>query len=168
MSEQGRWYVVQTKPRSETHAIENLERQGYTSYCPYITQRKRIRQRWQQITEPLFPRYLFVQLKEGIDDFAPIRSTIGVIGLVRFAGQPANIPDEVIEHIRQQESQLRAPQDKKPGWQPGIRLEVIDGPFAGLQGIYQKTQGEERVLLLLELLGKQSKVLISTHQVTPV
>ena len=161
------WYVVQTKPRNESVAVENLERQGYTAYCPWITQRKRIRQRWKAVIEPLFPRYLFVRLREGVDDFAPIRSTIGVISLVRFAGQPATVPDQVIVHIQQQELTLASPEAQKPDWQPGTRLEVLDGPFAGLHGIFQKLQGEERVILLLELLGKQSRVAISTHQVSP-
>ena len=32
-----RWYVTQTKARQEGVAQENLERQGYTTYCPRIT-----------------------------------------------------------------------------------------------------------------------------------
>ena len=65
------WYVIQTKPRQESVAIENLERQGYAAYCPKMAQakRRRQRQRWQKVIEPLFPRYLFVQLAMGIDDF---------------------------------------------------------------------------------------------------
>ena len=162
------WYVVQTKPRSEALAIENLQRQGYTAYCPWLTQRKRRRSRWQDVTEPLFPRYVFVQLREGVDDFAPIRSTIGVIGLVRFGGVPATISAATIGFIVEQEKQLLEP-DKKAtiDWKPGTQLEILDGPMAGLKGVFQKLQGEERVIILLELLGKQSRLAIATNLVAP-
>ena len=163
------WYVVQTKARCEEKALENLERQGYTSYCPQVTVRKLRRKRWQQVTEPLFPRYLFVRLSEGTDDFAPIRSTLGVIGLVRFGGIPATMPDSAIQFIAAQEQQLHEP-EAKPGldWKPGTHLEILEGPMAGLKGVFQKAQGEERVIILLELLGKQSRVVIPSHLVTPV
>lgn len=158
--------MVQTKPRSEGVAIENLQRQGYTAYCPWISQRKRIRQRWQVVTEALFPRYVFVQLSEGVDDFAPIRSTIGVSGLVRFGGVPAIMPDAAIGFITEQEQKLLEP-EKGTSWQPGTKLEILEGPMAGLQGIFIKAQSEERVIILLELLGKQSRVVVPGNIVAP-
>ena len=161
MSKKVHWYVVQTKVRAEEQAVENLLRQGYTIYCPHVTQRKLRRKRWQLITEPLFPRYLFVRLNEGIDDFAPIRSTIGVVGLVRFGGRPAIISDRAIALISEQERQLLGDERKGlPAWKPGTELEILEGPMAGLKGVFQKAQGDERVIILLELLGKQSRVLV--------
>jgi transcriptional antiterminator RfaH len=162
------WYVVQTKPHNETLAVENLQRQGYRTYCPAITLRKLKRKRWQQVTEPLFPRYLFVCLKEGVDDFAPIRSTLGVIGLVRFGGQPATVPEQVITFIAEQEKHLNQPAtSRQPDWTPGIELEIFEGPMAGLKGVFLKSQGEERVIILLDVLGKQSRVAVSVDRVSP-
>ena len=68
-----RWFVVQTKPRQEQIALDNLSRQGYHSYLPRLCQQKRRRDQWHTVVEPLFPGYLFVQLTPGTDNTAPIR-----------------------------------------------------------------------------------------------
>ena len=157
------WFVVHTKPRKENVALENLQRQGFLAYCPQTVQSKRRRQRWQNVTEPLFPRYVFVQLNMGLDNFAPIRSTLGVIGLVRFGNQPAVMPESVIEAIQRQEQDIKNSYNEYPSWRKGDVLEILDGPFAGLKGIYQKKESTERVSLLLEILGQQNRFSIHSH-----
>ncbi|MBE0511344.1 MAG: transcription/translation regulatory transformer protein RfaH [Chromatiales bacterium] len=163
------WYVIQTKPRKEVQALENLQRQGYHSYCPWITQKKLQRRRWVSSTEPLFPRYLFVELAEGTDNFAPIHSTVGVSAMVRFGNIPARMSDTAISYIMQQEAGLmRGHESNRPDWHPGDELEILDGPMMGLKGIFQKHLGEERVMLLLDLLGKQSRVVLSENLIKAV
>jgi transcriptional antiterminator RfaH len=161
------WYVIQTKPRQESVAVENLKRQGYATYCPHMAQAKRRRQRWQKVIEPLFPRYLFIRLAEGIDNFAPIRSTIGVLNMVRFGGQPATIPQQVIDNIHKQEQILLAEPGEHPNWKAGDKVQVIDGPFAGLNGIFQKQNSQERVIILLNLLGLKNSVAVEANSIVP-
>ena len=72
------WYLLQTKGRREAVVRENLERQGYVTWLP----RPRVRRPRSERTEPLFPGYLFVRLSPEVDNFGPIRSTIGVLRLV--------------------------------------------------------------------------------------
>ncbi len=162
------WYVVQTKPRREAVAVENLERQGYTTYCPQLKQARYQRKRWQQTIEPLFPRYLFVQLSLGIDDFAPIRSTTGVLNLVRFGNHPATIPHQAIAAIQQQEQQLLGEAKNHPDWKPGDRVEIVAGPFAGLNGIFEKENDAERVIILLEMLGRSNRVTVDFDSLVPM
>jgi len=157
------WFVVHTKPRKEKLAMENLQRQGYTAYCPQIIQPKRRRQQWQKVSEPLFPRYLFVYLNIGIDNFSPIRSTLGVIGLVQFGSQPALMPGSVIEAIQHQEFEMKDTCIDHPCWQKGDLIEILDGPFAGLSGIFQKKESIERVSLLLDILGQQNRFSIPVN-----
>ncbi|SCZ67348.1 transcription/translation regulatory transformer protein RfaH [Thiohalomonas denitrificans] len=158
-----RWYVVQTKARQESTAQENLQRQGYPSYCPRIAQSRRRRGNWRKVIEPLFPRYLFVQLTEGKDDFTPIRSTFGVSTMLRFGGKPASLSQQAIEAIRQQEQQLEENDPNKLPWKKGDRLQVLEGPFAGLSGIFQKQSDQERVIILLELLGKENHLKVAAN-----
>ena len=79
-----RWYAVQSKPRQKRVALENLLRQHYAAYLRQCAQRKLTRGRHHSVTAPLFPGYLFVELDLDQDNTAPIRSTIGCTGLVRF------------------------------------------------------------------------------------
>ena len=78
------WYVVATRPRMELTARNNLERQGYTVWLPELTLKKRRKGKWTSVVEPMFPGYVFTQLVFGEEDPAPIRSTLGCRGLVRF------------------------------------------------------------------------------------
>jgi transcriptional antiterminator RfaH len=163
-----KWFVVHTKPRKEKVAIDNLQRQGFMAYCPQTIQQKRRRQCWQKVVEPLFPRYLFVQLNIGADNFLPIQSTLGVVGLVRFGDQPAVIPESTIEAIQQREQAITETCTEHPSWSKGDLLELIEGPFTGLQGIFLKKEGLERVSILLDILGRQNRFNVSINSLTLV
>ena len=161
------WYVIHTKPRQESLALENLQRQGYTTYCPQITISKRRRNAWHQVTEPLFPRYLFIELTEGEDDFGPIRSTLGVSNMLRFGGKPATISEEIIQTLQQQERDNADAPDPELPVKPGDRVRVMDGPFAGLEGIFQNNSKDARVIILMELLGRENKVTVDRDSIIP-
>jgi transcriptional antiterminator RfaH len=161
------WYVIHTKPRQEEHARENLERQGYTTYCPYISLSKRRRNAWQTVSEPLFPRYLFIELTEGEDDFGPIRSTLGVSNMLRFGGKPATISHEIIETLRHQERDNAETIEPEVPVKPGDRVRVLEGPFAGLEGIFQNSSKDARVVILMELLGRENRVSVDRNSIIP-
>jgi len=87
-----RWYAIHTKPRQEETALAHLERQGFDCHLPRARERRRARHRYALVTLPLFPRYLFARLDLATQNTAPIRSTQGVVGLVRFGLDPAPLP----------------------------------------------------------------------------
>ncbi|MEH6518284.1 MAG: transcription/translation regulatory transformer protein RfaH [Halioglobus sp.] len=156
------WYAVQTKPRQELIAEQNLQRQGFTTYLPRIRLRKRKRDSWVDAVEPLFPRYLFIHVDPDQNSLAPVRSTLGVATLVRFGQLLRPLPDAVIHYLKQLEDP-ETKQRQAEVWphQPGDTLEVLEGPFANLTGIYQMPLGEDRALLLIELLGRSNSVAVA-------
>ena len=93
------WYLIYAKPRQEKTAVDNLLRQAYEVYFPQIRV-TRNRNSVRKVTiEPLFPRYLFIRLDAHTDNWAPIRSTMGVTALVRFGGYAAAV-DDVVNNAR--------------------------------------------------------------------
>lgn len=148
------WYLVHTKPRQELCALRNLEQQGYQCYLPLLSL-ERVRQGMLTVAkEPLFPRYLFIRLGSGdsAKSWGPIRSTKGVSRLVSFGVEPARVDSGVIGLLRAKETSLQdAP---APLYNAGERVRLTEGAFAGIEGIYQMTDGERRVLVLIELLSK--------------
>ena len=90
------WYLVQSKPRNEARALENLLRQGYETYLPLMEVERLQRGKLLRKMEPLFPRYLFLHLEEGNDNWGPIRSTLGIAGMVRFGLAYATVSDAVM------------------------------------------------------------------------
>lgn len=153
------WFAVQSKPRQETAAKVQLERQGYIVYLPMITLRKRRRATWKASVEPLFPRYLFVQANINEQSLLPIRSTIGVSGLVRFGNMLRAVPDTVVHYLQQAEAGQGAPGDND-NWpfRTGEQVAVLEGPFAGLTAVFQGAQSETRAMILIDLLGRQNAV----------
>lgn len=155
------WYLIHTKPRKETVAEQNLQRQGYEVYLPLIQQPRRRRDQWVEVIEPLFSRYLFVHLQAGQDDFSPIKYTIGVCKLVRFTEQPAVVPDQVVESIRQAaDRNTGLHRSHAPLFQPGDTVLIEKGPLAGLHAIFWAETSQERAIILLEILGRENRIVV--------
>lgn len=146
------WHLVHTKPKQENTALANLERQGYECYLPQMRTEKIRRRRMEVVTEAMFPRFLFIRLDSGEQgkSWAPIRSTLGVINLVYFGAKAATVEDELVGLLRERESSMPT----STMFVPGDAITVADGPFAGIEAIYQAADPEHRALILLELLNK--------------
>jgi len=156
------WYPVATKPRSEQLAAVHLRRQGFTVLAPTVTLRKRRRDGWQQVTEALFPGYLFVALILGSDDISPIRSTVGCRGLVRFGADHVPVPQPVMTPLLALGEQ---PLNAAKEFSTGDKVLIEQGPFAGVHGIFTAKKGSDRVQLLIELLGAQQSVVVDSRWV---
>ena len=161
------WYLIYTKPRSELLAEKNLERQGFRTYLPRLANPPQERGRRVVPVAPLFPRYLFIEVDAGQQSVAPIRSTFGVSNIVTFGGRLTPVSGDLIEVIKQQAAADGLHRAPNPDFQKGERIRITSGPFEGLQGIFHVPSGCDRVLILLDILGKTSTVSIGCQQVAP-
>ena len=143
------WYLVQTKARQESLARKNLERQGYVAWLP----RLRVRRPRSVRVESMFPGYMFIRLSPDVDGFGPIRSTIGVLRLVKFGAAYARLPDSWVDEIRSRANTEGVCEmvEKPPA--PGDRVEIVDGALAGYEAIMIEFRGRDRVALLLKVAG---------------
>ncbi|OWW18573.1 hypothetical protein AYR66_00750 [Noviherbaspirillum denitrificans] len=152
------WYLVQTKPRQELRAVEQLRNQDFTCFLPTLAVEKLVQGKLEECVEPMFSRYLFIRLDLGRDNWSPVRSTRGVSKLVSFGGRFATLPDDCV-------AALQSAQEERPRrlFEPGDRVSVIQGPFAGLEGIYQMHDGEARALVLIELMNQPHKLKLAVQ-----
>jgi transcriptional antiterminator RfaH len=159
------WYLIQTKPRSENLALENLSNQGYKCYLPMVKVEKVLNKEIEIKKVPLFPRYLFINLDLNFESksWAPIRSTRGVSNLVRFGQKPAKIHDQLVRHIYSREHLSES--KVKPLYQQGQSLKVTNGPFSGFDSIYQSMDSEMRILVLLEFMRKPLLIKLELDQI---
>lgn len=118
------WYAVLCKPRREEVAEANLQRQGYNVCLPHLATQRRCNGRWVDAVEPLFPRYLFVATTNERQSIAPIRSTQGVCELVRFGGQPAMVPEAVVDALRQRQDPVTGACERQNPFRPGEHVET--------------------------------------------
>jgi transcriptional antiterminator RfaH len=155
------WYVIHTKPRQEQRALDNLAQQGYVCYLPMLATEKLRRGALKVVQEPLFARYLFIQLDScnSGKSWAPIRSTLGVSRLVSFGTEPAKVDARLIEALQANNRSLC--EEPQRLFKPGDPVQIKDGAFAGLQAIYQMPNGENRAMVLIEILTKAVKLTLS-------
>lgn len=159
------WYLVYTKPRAEGVAQENLQRQGYETYLPLMKASRRRRGRYHTVIEAMFPRYLFIHLDTEFDNWMPIRSTLGVTQMVRFGMMPAKVPVELVQSLHANETEQGIQNRPLPQMKRGDPVEIIEGPMAGLRGTFERLVSNERVALLLDIVGKHSRVTLSRHEI---
>lgn len=162
------WYAVHTKARQEQLALANLERQHFLGFLPLIRLPRHRRDAWVEVTEPLFPGYLFLRLDPRRDDTAPIRSTRGVIGMVRFGGTMRPVPQALIQGLREIQTDPEGAIRREQLFQAGGRVAIVSGPLAGLEAIFLASTGQQRVRLLLCLLGRETTITIPRDHLAPV
>ena len=144
------WYLIKTKPRQENIAIKNLENQEYITYCPTVTINNK------QVV--LFPGYIFVHLDKKNENWSPIRSTKGVVNLVRFGLNYAQVPDNVIEFIKANQLITLEKFKNLDKFKPGDKVQITDGVFKNCVAIFKSFKSDERVILLMNLLGQQQAI----------
>jgi transcriptional antiterminator RfaH len=152
------WYLVHTKPRQERCALENLQWQGYECYFPTMPVEKLRSGKFGVVEQALFPRYLFIRLGQGTkaQSWNPIRSTKGVSRLVAFGTTPAKVCDTLITLLRSKETLVQTEPDRL--FKPGERVRITADPFVDIEGIYQMTDADQRVMVLIELMSKPVKI----------
>lgn len=163
-----RWFLVLTKPSSEEVARANLERQGYAVYHPRLLRPSLYRGRWTNRIVSLFPRYLFVRLDTSWQALTPVRSTLGIADVVRFGSEPAVVPDRIVEDLRgRADADTGLHRLKARVLERGAAIRVIGGVFAGLDGIFEREAGEQRVVVLLRLMGQETAVRVPSGFICP-
>jgi transcriptional antiterminator RfaH len=157
------WYCAYTKPGAEVWARTNLWERGLEVYLPQYQKRRRHARRTDYVAASLFPRYLFVSadLEAGVSraiTYAP-----GVSNLISFGGQAASVPAAIIAEIRAHEGEdgmvdIDRGQGAASRYQPGDKVRIAEGAMADSVGIFHARTADQRVFILLNLVGRQVQV----------
>lgn len=160
-----KWYLLQTKPRLEKTAEMNLSAQDFNVFMPTIIRHRLKKESWTKLTEPLFPNYLFVHLDLKLDNWSTIRNTKGVSKLVSFGNSPAIVPVSVIDKIKMIDNhEVHQPGVTFPEVGDAIKVLVGDQILNGILGLEDANQ---RVWVLLNLLGREQNILVNKNQIRP-
>lgn len=148
------WYALQHKPAQGERALQHLQNQDIACFYPKIKVEKIKAGKRTKKLEPLFPGYLFVNLEQTDPVWAKLRSTRGVLRIVGFANKPAGISDDVIAHIKESLDSVA----ELGGIKPGQAVQLSEGPFEGINAIFQAYDGEARAIVLINFMQKQQRV----------
>jgi transcriptional antiterminator RfaH len=162
------WYCVRTYARREHIAAAQLRRYSDIEvFLPCIRYERPLRSTRVWTTEALFQNYLFARF-----DLAAcgrkIRHAHAVRDVVHFGTRFPIIPEMVIEELRsamgQEETRVIV-----SSFDPGEEVRIAGGPFHDLEAVVIRAMpSQQRVAVLLDFLGRQTKVEIDDTQLTPV
>ena len=160
------WYAVYTRPHGEAAALDNLLRQGYCAYLPRYRTRVRHARRLQSVLRPLFPRYLFAGIDRSSMPWRPILSTIGVTDVVRAGDEPHPVATDIVTTLQEQEM---AGAFDRLGRRDALRLgefvRITAGAFQDMIGRLIELRDQDRVVVLLDLLGRTVRAQLEAEAV---
>jgi transcription antitermination factor NusG len=166
-----RWYAVATQPGREAVAREDLSSQDFEVFLPLLAEAIGHPKRGKQDlrVRPAFGAYLFIHVVPGATEWHRITEARAVVGLVCAAGAPipakAGEVDKLVRLTVNGDGTLWVARDAlgQPEWRAGPlvrprhrlrlpfamnqRLRIIDGIFAGLEGLYVGGQGKIKLAL---------------------
>ena len=160
-TQRNNWYVAHTHIHAESKAAFHLHRQGFAIYLPRYLKKRRHARRVDTVAAPLFPRYVFVSVDMATQRWHSIRSTIGISKLVTDGDIPAIVPPAIIDGLKRREDTSGFVKlENRPRFLSGDQIRVRDGAFANTLGLFENNTGEDRVAILLDLLGRKVRVVL--------
>jgi transcriptional antiterminator RfaH len=149
------WYAVYTRPRAEGAALGNLLRQGYHAYLPRYRTTVSHARRCESVSRPLFPRYLFVRVDRASMAWRPILSTVGVSDVVRAGDEPVPVPEGLVASLQVREAEGLLDRIAARSLRVGELVRVTTGVFQEMVGRFIELRDQDRVVVLLEWLGRE-------------
>lgn len=160
------WYLLYCKRGDQQRAKLHLENQNVECFYPEIDVEKMIRGKRTTVKEPLFPCYMFVRFDFTVGPtFTTIRSTRGISDFVRFGSQPTVLNGDLIYSLKQLGENLHHKKTIECLLESGQKVDIIEGPYTGIDAIYKEADGEMRSILLITLINKKVEIKIENINV---
>ena len=154
------WYLVQLKPNGHRLAKVNLERQGFKTFLPLQNVTTRSAHKFVDRHVPLFPGYMFVELDTAQNAWRKVNSTLGVARIVSLGGTPTPVPNDIVNEFisRCDNDGILRP---TLGLEVGQDVQVLRGPFANFVAKVEEISPDQRVWILIDLLGQSSRISVT-------
>src|SRR5262245_794662 len=159
-----KWYAIRTKVNREKDVERRLTDLAFEVFLTCLRVRLRIGSLFHWVLAPLFPSYVFCRL-DMIASGKAARYSPGVKDFLTFGARIADVSEEIIQTLRE-----RCPggvaQMEPLRMQPGDMVRINEGPFSGLEAVFQQSlKDSERVAVLLEILGRQTRLVLPSETI---
>jgi len=157
------WYGVRVKSRHEHVAATVLKGKGYEPFLPSYRVRRRWTDRIKDTELPLFPGYVFCRI--DVADRLPVLTSTGVVGIVGIGKTPEPIEEREIAAIW---AVMRSglPAMPWPFVHPGDSIRVESGPLRGVQGVVERFNDHQRLVVSVTLMQRSISVELDAAWVT--
>jgi len=147
------WYVMHSKPQKEKWLCNQLDALQLEAYYPSVRTKT-----GSQKSKPYFPGYLFVNVDLQLTGISLLQWIPGSLGLVSFGGDPACVPDGLLQRIRHRVDEINRAEDNIfKSLKSGDEVRIHSGPFAGYEAVFcSRLRDSERIQVLLKVLQNQT------------
>jgi transcription elongation factor/antiterminator RfaH len=160
-----RWFLAHTLPHCEAKAQFHLGAQGFPTFLPQFVKTIRHARQLRNVRAPLFPSYIFVILDPGRDRWLSIRSTVGVSSLVTCDSRPLPVPEGIVESLIERTDASNVTR-LDVDLVEGQLVRILSGPFANFVGTLEKLSANDRVRVLLQLMGSEVPVSVQRSSIS--
>jgi len=149
------------KPGGLERARVNLARQNFRSFAPRRASTERRASRLIRSQRPVFPGYIFVQIPPDRSEWRKINATYGVARLVSLdRQQPTLVSGAIMSNLfsRCDGEIWRTDVDEV---RPGRQTRIVQGAFSQMIAKIDALPDQDRVIVLLDLMGRETRVALN-------
>ncbi|HWZ81746.1 MAG TPA: UpxY family transcription antiterminator [Terriglobales bacterium] len=166
-AEQVCWYALHTRARHERVVEHRLREEGLETFLPTVRETHRWSDRKKVVEVPLFSCYVFVHCALSAEDRTKVYRVDSALGFVGTRGAGLPIPDEQIESVRAVLSQT-APCRSHPFLKVGQRVRVCGGAMDGVEGVFLSENGDNSLVISVDVIQRSLAVRIDGYDVKPI
>ncbi|MCE5268831.1 MAG: hypothetical protein LLG00_13200 [Planctomycetaceae bacterium] len=162
-SPQRRWFALYTKARQEKSLARELLKYQVPFYLPLVKKTSVSRGRRRSSLSPLFAGYIFL--------FGSEEERVRTLATNRVSRiLSVECPEQLVFDLRQLRQLIAAgaPLTVESRLEPGRRVRVRQGAFAGVEGIVVKRRAETRLLVSINFLQQGASVEIDDFFLEPL
>jgi transcriptional antiterminator RfaH len=156
------WFILQFKSNSHKQAAKNLNQQGFETFLPLHDTTSRKSSRFINTSKPLFPGYMFIRFDKADTEWHKINNTYGVSRLITFNSILKSIPTTLIDNLIKRYD-LSGKLIPMKNLKKGDQVKVLSGPFANFIATVETYETEQRIWILMDLMGRKSKLQIPSE-----
>jgi transcriptional antiterminator RfaH len=151
------WYALHVKPHKERSVHKYIAAKDIEVFYPHVHV-KPVNPRASRV-RPFFPGYMFVYIDLDEMGANALRWTEGTYGLVQFGGEPAIVPENLVNELRTRMISIEeAGGIQMEGLKKGDNVRIVSGALSGYEAIFDTAlPGKDRVQVLLAYLSDQPK-----------
>lgn len=147
------WYAVWTRSNCERLVAQQLEAKGFAAFLPEMGARSKRNGTPHIVSVPMFPGYLFLRHAMEKHSYVEILKARGIVRILEGGwNRLTPVADEEVAAI-QQLIASGVPILPHVYFQHGDRVRVVEGPLAGLEGMFVRDKPHKgRLVVSVNLL----------------
>ncbi|MGH9683092.1 MAG: transcription termination/antitermination protein NusG [Candidatus Acidiferrales bacterium] len=160
------WFAIQVRSRHEKKISTELQEREIQAFVPLFSSYHQWTDRRRLVHMPVFPGYVFVRIAATPATRIAVLRTPGVSCFVGVRGMGVSIPDGQIEAV-QMILDRGIPFDSHPFLSIGQKVRIRGGSLDGLEGILEAKNGDQSLIVSVELIQRSLAVRVAGYRVEP-